>query len=485
MPAPATSLDAGCGIDVALTCSGTLRSRRRRCISTPIRPGCGPRWTRCPAPVSRPGCCGDHRRGSRGGPGHPGCVRVRAGVGRDRCSGARPHVWPAMLDPAFLVEAGWDPPDSGVVPARSASAAGSAGVPGRRLRRHRPQWPARGVLPLLHQADPAGDDRGRNRGRRGVAGVAHRPRISARCRGAGARRRCARRCCASRTSRQFRRRRPPVSMEQFLADPRVQAVAAGGDLPGGGVHPDGRRRSRLLQYPLSALASGPAEPTPAWIDRWWQARESGVAEPGQVNLRALPPLVVVEVLFGMQQRVRGGAKITDVDLRVLCDALRRQQVASIAVCETGGLPTRQVSSLAQRVGPSRSPGAGRPRQRAGQGHLGPGAVRPSRLPVVHRDRSAVAGPGRQAVGGRAVAAPPRRRRRPGPRQDQRAGAAVGVPGLPDRIADSSRRRWAAATSRASSTGWPTWSRPARSAATAATASAATCGRSWPGSAPWA
>ena len=52
--------------------------------------------------------------------------------------------------------------------------------------------------------------------------------------------------------------------------------------------------------------------------QWWRARESGVAEPGQVNLRALPVLVVVEVLFGVQQRVRGGAKITDVAIAGRC-----------------------------------------------------------------------------------------------------------------------------------------------------------------------
>jgi hypothetical protein len=54
-----------------------------------------------------------------------------------------------------------------------------------------------------------------------------------------------------------------------------------------------------------------------------------VAEPGQVNLPALPALVIVEVLFGVQQRVRGGAKITDKQLRVLCDGLRRRDAASI------------------------------------------------------------------------------------------------------------------------------------------------------------
>jgi integrase len=37
------------------TCSDTHRSRRRRCMCIPTRPGCGPRWTRCPAPVNRRG----------------------------------------------------------------------------------------------------------------------------------------------------------------------------------------------------------------------------------------------------------------------------------------------------------------------------------------------------------------------------------------------------------------------------------------------
>ena len=48
------------------------------------------------------------------------------------------------------------------------------------------------------------------------------------------------------------------------------------------------------------------------------ADRAAVAEGGQVSLRGLPPLVVVQVLFGIWQRTRGGAKITDVDLRGAC-----------------------------------------------------------------------------------------------------------------------------------------------------------------------
>jgi integrase len=70
-----------------------------------------------------------------------------------------------------------------------------------------------------------------------------------------------------------------------------------------------------------------------------------VAQGGQVSLRGLAPLVVTEVLFGVWRRTSNGAKVTDIDLRVACDALRRQQVATIARCQTGGVPNRPVRSL--------------------------------------------------------------------------------------------------------------------------------------------
>ena len=145
-------------------------------------------------------------------------------------------------------------------------------------------------------------------------------------------------------AKKLRLRRPPMSVEQFLADPRVRplppmpacqvaACTRPADGAGGYCNPH-YQRWRVAQRTNPELGH-----------RWWQARESGVAEPGQVNLRALPALVVVEVLFGIQQRVRGGAKITDVDLRVLCDALRRQQVTSIEANEVELARNKPVRSL--------------------------------------------------------------------------------------------------------------------------------------------
>jgi hypothetical protein len=81
-------------------------------------------------------------------------------------------------------------------------------------------------------------------------------------------------------------------------------------------------------------------------DRWhWQATQSAVAEGGRVSLRGLPPLVVTEVLFAAQQRVRGGAKIYDATLRAVCDTLRRGQALTISACPVESVPGRPARAL--------------------------------------------------------------------------------------------------------------------------------------------
>ena len=64
-----------------------------------------------------------------------------------------------------------------------------------------------------------------------------------------------------------------------------------------------------------------------------------------MSLRGLPPLVVTETLFGIQQRTGDGAKITDVNLRAVCDALRRQQAGSIGACAPEHVPGQPARNL--------------------------------------------------------------------------------------------------------------------------------------------
>jgi integrase len=145
-------------------------------------------------------------------------------------------------------------------------------------------------------------------------------------------------------AKKFRLRRPPMSMDQFLADPRVRPLpampacsVAACTRPADGAA--GYCNTHYQRWRAALAANSEVDP------HRWRARESGVAEPGQVNLRALPVLVVVEVLFGVQQRVRGGAKITDAQLRVLCDGLRWRQCASITTDRAEITRNKSVRSL--------------------------------------------------------------------------------------------------------------------------------------------
>jgi integrase len=149
-------------------------------------------------------------------------------------------------------------------------------------------------------------------------------------------------------ARKFRARRPRKSMEQFLSDPRVGPfpvlaqcqVAACIRVADGACGYCNTHYQRWL---------GAQRSSPGLDHRWWRVRESGVAEPGQVNLRAIPALVIVEVLFGIQARVRGGAKVTDGELRVLCDALRRQRITSIETDEVELIGNKPLRSLLNAV----------------------------------------------------------------------------------------------------------------------------------------
>jgi len=145
-------------------------------------------------------------------------------------------------------------------------------------------------------------------------------------------------------ARQFRRRVGKPGIEQFQADPRVRpfppfkpcavvACARAADSARGYCNTH-YQRWRTATKTEPGLDAGQ-----------WQVTEGAVAQGGQVSLRGLPPLLVVQVLFGIWQRTRGGAKIKDVDLRAACQALRRQQVSSIEDCRAGQVPGKPVRSL--------------------------------------------------------------------------------------------------------------------------------------------
>jgi integrase len=143
--------------------------------------------------------------------------------------------------------------------------------------------------------------------------------------------------------RQYQQIRPPA-LEQFLADPRVRplkpypacTVAACSRAADGGL---GYCDGHYQRWTAAVKAS------PDLDARRWRRAEPPVTESGQVSLHGLPPLVAVQVLFGLWCRTRDDIKTADTDLRMACRALVRQQVTSIADCDTGRVPGIHVRSL--------------------------------------------------------------------------------------------------------------------------------------------
>ena len=144
-------------------------------------------------------------------------------------------------------------------------------------------------------------------------------------------------------SRRFRRT-AGMTLERFLADPHVRALPALGPC---NVAACARRAESEHGYcPTHYVRWRTAVTTdPATGERAWRLTQPAVSEGGQVSLRGLAPLVVVQVLLGVQQRVRGGAKLTDVNLRAVCDTLRREQATSIEVLPVERVPGKPSRSL--------------------------------------------------------------------------------------------------------------------------------------------
>ena len=249
----------------------------------------------------------------------------------------------ALLDPSFLSEAGWDPAS------RVLSLPAGHRLLGRAVCR------AGGCATTEHAGLGGVCHRcftrlsGQGLTAEQIAGSPQLPPLPARvtrCAVPGCQREptVAQAILCEPHARQFRQRAGKPAIGQYLADPRVRplppfspcAVAACTRVA------DSARGYCNTHYQRwrTAASTGPD------LDAGqWQLSEPAVAEGGQVSLRGLPPLVVVQVLFGAWQRTRGGAKITDTDLRAACRALGRQHVTSIEECDAGQVPGKPVRSL--------------------------------------------------------------------------------------------------------------------------------------------
>jgi integrase len=73
----------------------------------------------------------------------------------------------------------------------------------------------------------------------------------------------------------------------------------------------------------------------------WKKTAKPVTITGEISLLGLPELLTAEVIFGLQERNRSGAKTKDHQLRPLVNTARRQQAGSLAQIDLTGLTRLQ------------------------------------------------------------------------------------------------------------------------------------------------
>ncbi|MFI9041538.1 hypothetical protein [Streptomyces sp. NPDC053726] len=74
-------------------------------------------------------------------------------------------------------------------------------------------------------------------------------------------------------------------------------------------------------------------------EEMWRRTTAPVTITDEISLKGLPELLIAEVIFGLQERTRSGAKTKDHSLRPLCATARRQGAPSLTEIDLAG-PTR-------------------------------------------------------------------------------------------------------------------------------------------------
>ena len=133
-------------------------------------------------------------------------------------------------------------------------------------------------------------------------------------------------CCAHSYQRENVLRLP---LEEFLAHPGVVPLPSFGPCGAAACTRDRTARRPYCHQHVQRLGMATKIDPDLDIEAW-QRTVPAAAEGARVSLRGLPPLVVAEVLYGLQERVRADVKTTQVYFRPYCDLLRREGAASIA-----------------------------------------------------------------------------------------------------------------------------------------------------------
>jgi integrase len=232
----------------------------------------------------------------------------------------------AVIDPAFLAEAGWD---AGLLVLRPPAAHPLLGRPVCRAPGCQTTAPARTRVCQSCQWRLAAAGLGPDQ----VSALAPRPypvRGPGRCAVSGCEREHVSAPAALCRAHLDQLEELGISTGQFLVGPSVWPLPACGPCavaacPRQRRHPDGLY---CEAHQMRLRAARRADP--GFDEQRWQVTDNAIGTGGQVSLRGLPLLVTAEVLAGLQRRCRIDAvKTGEAELRAVCDDLRRQQVTTM------------------------------------------------------------------------------------------------------------------------------------------------------------
>ncbi len=122
-----------------------------------------------------------------------------------------------------------------------------------------------------------------------------------------------------------------LSVEQFCTDSQPQPLPAHPSCSVASCPRQRRHPDSLYCEPHQLRLRTARRAGEGFDEAQWRLVDSPIGRGGQVSLGGLAPLVVVEVLVGLQQRCHvDRVRTREADLRAVVDDLRRQQVQSLA-----------------------------------------------------------------------------------------------------------------------------------------------------------
>jgi integrase len=121
-----------------------------------------------------------------------------------------------------------------------------------------------------------------------------------------------------------------LTLTEFLTHPAVTPLPPCGPCAAGACTRDSRSGKGPYCYAHEQRFRAAQLADPSIDELAWRAIVPAASEPGRVSLRGLPPLVITQVLFGLQQRTRSGRKTNDDQIRLICNTLRRQRLTDLA-----------------------------------------------------------------------------------------------------------------------------------------------------------